>query len=170
MWSKWDYLAAFRVNLADHMLSLNSGGLGMFGEQGIDFFQVYGQFFSSGVSDTQLTSLSIPSQATPSPPSPLPAPTLSSRSAHPWSCAARVWRRCSGSGRSGRRCGERKRWTGCPRCTSPGLSLFTWAATSAWRRAPRRQPLFTSTWKVDGRNCLLILTCPVLHECANQFY
>lgn len=43
---KLGYLAAFRVNLADHMLSFNSGGLGMFGEQGIDCFSKWTVSFS----------------------------------------------------------------------------------------------------------------------------
>lgn len=111
--------------------------------------------------DMQLILLSIPLQATPSPLSPPPAPTLLSRLTHLSSCIAGVWRQCSGSGRSGRRCGGRERSMGCPRCTSPGLSLLTWAATSAWRRAPRRKPPFMSTWKVEKLNCqcLSAFTC-----------
>lgn len=111
--------------------------------------------------DMQLVLLSIPLQATPSPLSPPPAPTLLSCSTHLSSSIAGVWRQCSGSGRSGRRCGGRKRSMGCPRCTSPGLSPLTWATTSAWRRAPRRKPSFMSTWKVDKLNCqcLSAFTC-----------
>lgn len=42
---------------------------------------------------------------------------------------------------------------GCQHCTSPRLSQLTWAVTSAWRRAPNREPPFTSMWKVDKQNC-----------------
>lgn len=47
VWSKWDYLAAFRVNLADHVLSFNSGGLGMFESKRDIFFKSTVSFFFS---------------------------------------------------------------------------------------------------------------------------
>lgn len=86
-----------------------------------------------------------PPQATPSPPSRRPARTWWCRWALPSSCSAAAPRPCSGSGRSGPRCAARGRWTACPRSTFPGLSRRTWAATSAWRRAHRREPTSTST-------------------------
>lgn len=45
---------------------------------------------------------------------------------------------------------------GCRYCTSPGPSLFTWAATSVWRRAPWSKPPFTSMWKVHGCKRVLL--------------
>lgn len=92
--------------------------------------------------------LSNPLQATPSLLSRPLARTWWCRWALLSSCSAAVPRPCSGSGRSGQRCAERGRWTACPRSTSPGLSQRTWAATSAWRRARRREPTSTSTSKV----------------------
>lgn len=97
--------------------------------------------------------LSIPWQETPSPQSALLVPTLLSCLTHLSSCSAGVWRQCSGSGRSGRGCGEKKRPMGCQHYTSPRLSRLTWVVTSAWRRAPNREPPFTSMWKVDKQKC-----------------
>ena len=59
---------------------------------------------------------------------------------------------------------------GCLRCTSLGLSLLTWAATSAWRRALGIKPLSTSMLEVAGCNCLweCILVIKSICECVER--